>query len=454
MFETYIVTTAIAILTSLFLTYQRTRDPMCPLLIFTPMLLYAYVYHPYTIHGTQEFSDLLIKAEDVEFVLIVNLASITAFCAGSSWYRRSPGDVQQFQILDGDASLRTRGRFFGLSLFLGTCSLAATCYLVSTSGGPMKMLMEAKPTFSSASGYVGEMPMLTFPAIFLLAAAWQGRRLTFVRILVAVYVAAPQIALSILAKRRGTIFLTVATLAAFWYIVRNKKPNWKMILSGVTLLGSFMFIVHANRLRMGADSSASVSEYELNSVIPGSNIVTGDEFVSSIGIILTSDHFNHHYWGSRFLVTLFIRPIPSFLWESKWYDIGYSSFKNKPGSGGMSKQQWEDVVGFKSTGGSASGFVSDAFLEWSWGGIIACYCLGFMFSWLWKRWRTRGGVWTIIYLESLILSVFLPSQSLGAWGYRFALLAVPTAIIYRFLVSKPIRRPIQTWQAPISIERL
>jgi oligosaccharide repeat unit polymerase len=425
MFDLYLILTAFVILAALAVSYRRTRDPLSPLVTFTPMLFYVYVYHPYVIQD--QLSRFLRRQSDQEYVLLVNLVSIAGFCAGAAHFRRSPGDEKRFKILETDVSQRVRKRFLNLSLVLATAASISFWWLVNKSGGAMKMLYQTKPFFASATGYIGELPMLTYPAILLLAAAWQGQRLNFGRFLIAFYVASPQIAWAVLGKRRGTIFLILAMLGAFWYVVRNKRPNWKVIIGGVGCLGLLLLFVAANR---GSNAET------LNETLSGQVLTEGDEFVAAAATILASEHNNHHFWGLRVFAMFLVRPIPSFFWESKWKDLGLDWMVTQPGLCGMTTLQWQEAVGFDPALGTAGGFVADAYLEWSWAGAIACYWLGFFFSWLWKKWVTQGGVWTAIYVEAMILTIYLPSQSLGAWAYRFALLAVPTAFLFRLLIPK------------------
>lgn len=428
MFDLYLILTAIVILVSLIVSYRRTQDPLSPLVTFSPMLLYVYVFHPYVIHSSGQLSVFFPQEADLEYVLLVSLVSVTAFCLGASYYKRSPGDEQRFRILDADVSPRVRQRFLNLAVLLGTAAFVSFWYLVYKSGGPMRLLFMHKPFLSAGSGYIGEMPMLTYPAILLLAAAWQGKRLNAGRILVLLYVASPQISWAILGKRRGPIFLIVSMLAAFWYVMKNKRPNWKVIIGGVGVLGLFLLFVAANR--------RAAVERSLNETLAGEVLTDGDEFVAASAMILASEKNSHHFWGLRAFAMFLVRPIPSFLWESKWSDLGLGWMVTQPGLCGLTTLQWQQSVGFDPAKGNAGGFVADAYLEWAWGGVVACYALGFAFSWLWKRWVTRGGVWTALYVEAMILTVYLPSQSLGAWGYRFALLAVPTALVFRFLTPK------------------
>ncbi len=452
MIDLYLLLTALTILGSLFASYRRTRDPMSPLVVFAPMLFYAYVFHSYAVISHPNFKSFLPNPSDVEFVLTVNLLCILGFCMGVCHYRRSSTDQKRFQILEQETSSAVRYRFFQLGMLLGTMAFVSFWYMVMSMGGPLKMLYLAKPAFGKHSGYLGEMPMLTFPALFLLAAAWQGKRLTLSRLICVIYVASTQVSTAIIGKRRGTIFITVATLAAFWYVVKNKKPNWKVMISGVCALGLVLLYVAANRSSNSLLNIGESATDRLVATLSASDLTGGDEFISAAGVIITSDRFDFHYMGKRFLVTLFIRPIPSFIWPSKWEFFGMRDLKYRPGGGGMDRELWLEAVGYRATSGSATGFAADAFLEWSWGCFIACYILGRGFGWLWKKWVSVGGVWTVLYAEAMILSVFLPSQSLSAWLYRFLLLSIPTAIVFSVLrVSRP-RATTLSNQSPIPMQ--
>ena len=436
MTEFYLWATALTILIALVATFQRTRDALAPMVTFAPMLLYVYVYHPFVIRSSPEFSQFFPHEDQIEHVFLIDFLSIAAFCLGACFYRRSQRGAPSSRILEMDLSPQMRSRFVSLSLVLATMASTAFWYLISISGGVMQFWRFKKPFFSSASGYIGEMPMLTYPALMLLAAAWHGQRLNLSRWLCVLFVASPQIAWGILGKRRGTIFLIAAALAAVWFLVRNKKPDWKLLLGGVSVLGLILLTVSVYRSQWGQVNINPEVRNTLGNVLAGEHLDQGDEFVSAAAVILASDRFNLHYWGVRFFATLFVRPIPSFLWESKWEDLGLRWMKTSPGMCGLTTLQWTEAIGFSPVGGSAGGFVGDLYLEWSWGGIFACYFLGLGFSWLWKQWIVKRGVWTMIYIEAMILSIHLPSQSLGSWAYRFMLIAIPTAICFRLLSGR------------------
>lgn len=469
MSEVYLLLTAVVILAALLVSYRRTGDPLSPLVIFAPMLFYVYAYHPFVIQSrdislsesTIADGRLLIgetttaanpllhffpRPGDVEYILLVNLISVTAFCLGASYYRRTAGDDQRFRILEQAASPRVRQRFFQLSLVLGTLGFVAFWWLVLRSGGLVRMFFHPKPFLVSTSGYIGELPMLTYPALLLLAACWQGQRLTGGRLLMWLYIASPQLSWAIIGKRRGTIFLIAAMLAACWFLMKNKKPNWTVILGGVGMLGLLLLFVMAQR------HASPQLDLGLQATLTGNHpLTTGDEFVAAGATILASEKYEHHFWGARAISMFVIRPIPSALWPSKWQDMGLGWMETQPGLYGLTTSQWNAALGFCPALGTAGGFVADAYLEWSWGGVLACYCLGLGFSWLWKQWGIHGGVWTALYIEAMILSVYLPSQSLGAWSYRFALLAVPTVIAFCVLIpnSRRKRSPVRHFPIPV-----
>ncbi len=160
--------------------------------------------------------------------------------------------------------------------------------------------------------------------------------------------------------------------------------------------------------------------------------------------ILASETLGRHYWGVRYFVTVLIRPIPKQVWPTKYRDFGLEWMDVDPGLAGFSLSDWMSAVGFVPAEGNAGGFIADSFLEFSYGAIAIAFLIGLFYSRMWKRWVSYGGLATILYLELLILSVYLPSQSVGAWAYRCLLLMVPTWVIWRTLVEPRGRRSPRT----------
>ncbi len=216
-------------------------------------------------------------------------------------------------------------------------------------------------------------------------------------------------------------------LGAFWYVVRNKRPNWKIIIGGVGCLGSCSCLWQPARHR---------NAETLNDTLSGQLLSEGDEFVSAAAMILASEYNGHHYWGLRVFAIFLVRPIPSFVWETKWQDLGLEWMVSQPGLCGMTTLQWQQAVGFDPALGTAGGFCRRRVSGMVVGGGLRVLWSRILLQLALEEVVAEGGVWTAIYVEAMILSIYLPSQSLGAWAYRFALLSVPTAVLFRLLIPK------------------
>jgi hypothetical protein len=167
--------------------------------------------------------------------------------------------------------------------------------------------------------------------------------------------------------------------------------------------------------------------------------------------MLSAEQLDHFYWGRRYFTLLFVRPIPKFVWPTKYEDLGLGWMVNEPGTAGLSDRVWLRAVGFMPLRGSAGGFIADAFLEFWWFGVIVCYLIGRLYGYCWTRSVLSGQIWTVIYVQLLVLSVYLPAQSVGAWLYRALLLIVPTWILWQRVVVRMRRRAAtdraRDWQA-------
>jgi hypothetical protein len=51
-----------------------------------------------------------------------------------------------------------------------------------------------------------------------------------------------------------------------------------------------------------------------------------------------------------------------------------------------------------------------------------------------------GQIWTLIYVELLALSVYLPAQSVGAWLFPSVILTGTTWVVWRRIVTPRERR--------------
>jgi hypothetical protein len=70
------------------------------------------------------------------------------------------------------------------------------------------------------------------------------------------------------------------------------------------------------------------------------------------------------------------------------------------------------------------------------------YLVGRAFAFVWRKHRLEGGLWTVILIEMLIPSVYLPSQSFSAWLHRVLIMVIVTVLVWNhWLKIGPPRQP-------------
>ncbi|AMV16748.1 hypothetical protein [Planctomyces sp. SH-PL14] len=427
--------------------FLRSRDPLCPAVIFAPMLVYIYSYHPLTMISSGSLAQFFPDPGRVDYVLMINLLSLLAFCAGLQAHQapvaRGGGRLDELML-----SGSSRRRMIRMGFAIGTVAVGVFVSMVWATGPGLWRM--AKPFLSSPidSGYYRELPNLAFPAAFLVALGWGGTRLTPGKFLTLLYVLSPMIAWSIIGGRRGPMFLSAATLAGGVVIIRRKIPNIASVLAGLGLAGVLMLLLVDNRSLL-RPWTGDVQTDSFVDTLTGDAISEGDEFVVAMATILASDQLERNYWGARYFVQFFIRPIPQELWPTKYRDCDMEWMQTAAGSSGIGTGEWMSEVGFVPYKGSSMGFIADLFLEFHAGCIAAVYLIGHLYSLAWQRSRVRRGLWTILYFEMLILSIYLPTQSIGAWLYRLLILAVPTLLLMGYLAPRLASRrrapAIRTW---------
>jgi hypothetical protein len=123
------------------------------------------------------------------------------------------------------------------------------------------------------------------------------------------------------------------------------------------------------------------------------------------------------------------------VWPTKYEDVGATWITNRyPGLGHLTIDDWLAAVGWIPLTGSSGISISDLFGEFGWGAVIAMYLIGRGFAWLWlRRWR-RGGVWDLLLIEALVLTIYLATQSFSAFYHRYLILAIPTIVVWNVFV--------------------
>ena len=235
--------TALVLVVSGVRAYQVTRDPLHPMVYFVPMLLYQYVLLPALLLGNNAVEPYFPDLSMLDLVLTVNLLAIGLLCVGclrgAVYIPHGRRPLMNLAALSPQA----RRKVFQLACFLGIVALACYGYLVLGGGGFWEIYGRAKGYLYTPSGYISDTMYLAYPAIILLAIAWQGRRLQWRHWALMLLFASPHLIHGLLGARRGPTFLVLATLGLSWYLVKARRPSLRGLLVGLGMVAlTVMFL--------------------------------------------------------------------------------------------------------------------------------------------------------------------------------------------------------------------
>jgi hypothetical protein len=261
---------------------------------------------------------------------------------------------------------------------------------------------------------------------------------------------APVLVHGVFSGRRGPTFIGLATLGAAWFLTQNRRPKTWQVLAGGAAIGFLLLFLVAFRgqLYIGSDffekgpSTAEIVEQTLDRK-GGSNIY-GQEFVYGTYAWLAARDRDNFYWGKRYFVHTFIRPIPRFIWPSKYADMGVSGLLVNNGTLGDDLSQVEEDKAL----GAAPGFAGDLYIEFGWGGILASGLIGWFFGLAWRKNLVEGGLWTVAYVAMIAFSLYFVTQTFVAWWVRLLVVMLPTMAAWRWSRNAYLRyrRQVQRLQ--------
>jgi hypothetical protein len=282
--------------------------------------------------------------------------------------------------------------------------------------------------------------MLSFPALLLLAFAVRGRPLRLEDVLLTALIASPHVIMATLGGRRGPAFLLFCALGGFWCLAKGQRPRLRTVILGLCAMGLLLLFLLSNRRNLYTGAPETIDLQKFVRLVAAEEVKPGDEFITAAAYVTAAQHHQQYTYGARLFSIVVVRPIPRQIWPTKYEDLGLGWVATAPGSAGFTEMQWRELLGFVPPSGVAGGFISDMYLEFSWGCVLVCFLMGWIYNRVWLRAQQRGALWSIVYLELLIISVHLPAQSVGAWLSRALLLVVPTWFVWRVLLRLPVTR--------------
>ena len=335
-----------------------------------------------------------------------------------------------------------RRRAVHVGCVLGGVAVAAFAYMTTSAGGLLASYGQAKGGAGSQVGWLSKAPMMALPAIVLLFIGWSGNVMTWGHIATIAAFASPHLIHGILGTRRGPAFSIFATLFFGAFVIRRQRPRVITILAAMFGIGVLVLFLINNRDRiyLGGDVLAEWSQPGYRTAVSESGAEdVGEDWLFSAGVILTSRDSGTHFWGTRYLMNMFVRPIPRAVWPTKYEDTGFGWIDGQSDMEGMADSEWVRAVGWIPVRGAAAGLVADTFLEFSYFGIVACALAGWFYGYVWWRMIRSGGVWTILFVIATSLCIYVPTQNVTAWLYRFMLMGVPMIIVWKLYIDRRTR---------------
>lgn len=425
---------------------NRANDTLHPLVYLMPMAGFIYVYMPLSLYRSGEMTEyfsLSHIAYTQGFTLLCTLGLIVGVIWGSKRLRRDPNRVDR---TEAQLTPAARRRLTVMGLLFGAASFLAYLYRISIVGGFYEAYNDPKGGGWAASGYIRELDLLIVPAITMIYMGYSNTKMPMRMRLALGFLSTPLLIHGILSARRGPTFLALAALIGGWYLVKNYRPSLPQVAVGGGTIGLLLLVLVTFRgeIYLGSaflsGESRSSTEIVQESLEYSTAGTFGNEYMMALYIIRNSRDNDIHYWGKRYLTQIFIRPIPSAFWPTKYQDVNMEVLKVSAGLLGTANLEEEHPM---IPPGSAPGFAGSAYVEFAWGAPIFLIFLGWLYGTVWRKQLVHGGLWRITYVALLATSVFFVAQAFLAVLFRLLVMIIPSLLAWKLNFLESARSPQQ-----------
>jgi len=422
--------------------YRRSRDPLHPLLIACPIVLFVYVAQPWVLQGDRR-TDWFVPMADMERVQAIFVCIFAAFCAGAlaaSGRARWRAPAEPFRLPP-----RMSRRLLVAAVVVGVAGLVSWGLLVGWEGGVGQVYDQ--PHGGDAlhpEGWVRETTRLALVGVVLALAASRARRASALALLFA----APQLVHAALGTRRGPAFVGAVLLVGGWYVFQGRRPRLWATLAGGAGLGLLILLLLANRYRVYYGSEAPITLDLTDSYAFYAN--TGNDYLVAAGLVVAADRTGTFGWGRSYVEQLFLRPIPRSVLPNK-YDI--IDEKTMTSEDIASTLGWEPPPGWSPT------LFAHLYTEFSWLAVGVAALLGAAYGWTWRRAVESAALgWLMVQVLMMAGILHLFAQEVWAMAVPFLLTLAPTWLAMRLALGpifgprapRPLPPSTEMWPAPES----
>jgi len=217
---------------------------------------------------------------------------------------------------------------------------------------------------------------------------------------------------------------------------RRTRPSLLLTGAAGVLLGLLMLFLVSNRQNIYLGSDRELTN-DVTSIVETPD--TGNEYIYGTGTILSSEQRGSFFWGRRYLAQVFVRPIPSSVWPTKYEDFGVPELMRNAGTG----EGFAETLGWQGADGSAPGLIADLWTEFHWLNLPVLFLLGVFYARAWRKAHTEGGLWTAQYVILAALSIYFVMQTMEAVIYRSLILSIPLRVSWRIARRTEVVEPAQ-----------
>ena len=424
MFEALLwITFAVAAI-GILLAYDSSRDVFHPLVFIAPMMIFLYAWMPSKLFGSGVLFQYFDESQ-LLFVQTLNMLGISAFIAAclvaSSGVRFKTRSAEKLGVI-GCNRLRLGSAMTG--------SVGLTCWLISivNVGGFVNAFSRSYSGGWDDSGYVRDGNLLLLVGVLLALGAIASDGLKVMNLILACLFGLPWLTQALLTARRGPTFAISIVVLLGSFLLQNRRPPVVAVLFGGLALGwlSLFLVTNRGNIYLGSQSSFQTDVNNLSNIVEKSD--TGNEYIYGAGSVISAERRGHYFWMRRYLAQIFVRPIPSSIWPTKYEDCGVPELLQNAGTG----EGIADALGWVGAVGSAPGIVSDLWIELWWLAVPFMGVLGWIFGRVWRNAVLGGSAWKCQYVILAALSMYLVMQTMEAVIFRSLLLSLPSWLVWRW----------------------
>jgi hypothetical protein len=432
----------VIVLVSMTGAFLKYRDTFHPAMLMCPMIGFHYFYAPLVLQFNNGFFGYLTE-QQVTRAQWIHLAGVAALCVG---FFLGPLHTRTPQQAAGDITKRYDSKtLLNASLLFAALGITSFIYGIENVGGWSEAYGVAYGGGWIDSGWLRDLVLLCIPALMLFTLGQGDRPMSRRQLTLALPMISPFLIHGLIGARRGPTFMAFAGAAMVFYLARRRRPRLMTLLVGGGALGILMLVLVNNRNSIYWGSNLEVVETETSGYLRNAE---GSDYIYGTGLIIITDEMQDFSWGTTYLTTLLVRPIPRSIWPTKYEDAAL--FFGRPiltENLGIDITVFRNVLGWTASLGAAPGIIGDMWREFSWGMVFVLMGLTWFYSYTWWRAISTGGGWVPIYSFAASLSLYLIMQTLEAMLYRFLFGVVPMMVVLR-LAEKKARQKAQAVPTP------